>query len=132
MADLSESIYGDGLYGGGYYSYKPIWLFASDCFIPFDTRAPLNVYAFRKYAATVTISVVHQAKLGIIRGFKTKATLQLRVVSNEYIGWFWNPDEPQEDTWVPDVPPSNVWGEVPKNPGFWTPLGPDMRPNWDG
>jgi hypothetical protein len=133
MADLDESFYGDYLYGGGYYSYKPIWLFDAAATIQVSAAAELIVYAFRKFAAAVTISVSAVSKLGMSRTFHSPpVTIPINVVSNEYIGMFWNPDVPIDDTWIPDVPVNDTWAEASRSKGPWEPFGPDMRPNWDG
>jgi hypothetical protein len=136
MADLSESLYGDGLYGDGYYSYRPIWLFEATPYIPFSTKAEILVYAFRTFEAEINIQFGVLPLFGVNVGFSEEISIPVNVVSNDYIGPFWDPNwtpsAPPEGGWVPDAPSNDLWVAQSQGKGPWVPVGPDMRPNWDG
>lgn len=154
MTDFSESDYGEEYYGDGFYSYFPVVVLAGTASFKFDTQSNMVVYGFRKFQAVATIPVNVTANLGAIYSFKSTVTIPIRIVSDEYIGPFWDPDiwypdipndgiwvpdvtdgeiwtaiDTGTEIWVPDVPAETVWTAEAKNRGPWIPFGPDMRPN---
>ena len=130
MADLSESDYGLGDYGDGYYSFKPIWLFETAVRIPINTHAEFTVFAFRKFEAAVIIPIN-------VRGLFNfdwhlgdySVTIPINVHSMEYLGKYWAPDAPSEGPWAPDAPFDGGWNAVAGGEGPWEPVGPSLVPN---
>ena len=112
MADLSESDYGLGDYGDGYYSLSPIWLFESAVSILVDADSDLAVSAFGGFEATVSISLDADSSLSVSDSFESAVSIQFDVRSIENFDVFW-------EGWIP------ITGGV----GNWQPIGPDMRPN---
>jgi hypothetical protein len=152
MADLSESDYGMFDYGDGYYSLRPIWLFASDVRVPFHVNSDFTVFAFRKFESTVSIHLDALSSLGLAISFEGHTRFEFFVQSDEYLGKFWepwkpddpdigdwNPDSPDDgnwspvppfgENWIPDVPIYAAWGKQMGGQGPWEPVGPDMSPN---
>ena len=130
MADLSESDYGLGDYGDGYYSLKPIYLFESAVHIPLQALANFTVFAFRKFEATVNIPIDVDAYLNFDWAIPdTVVNIPWWVNSMEYIGKYWAPDGPISGPWVPDSPFGGGWVAENGGEGPWNPVGPSLEPN---
>ena len=103
-----------------------------------DLTGELFRAAERQFEATMPIQIDLNGSLSILQDFVASMEFAVAIGGSDtiYIGPFWDPDEPTDGFWVPDVYPSNPITEfwVPDTPQeeIWasdTPINQDWFPS---